>query len=173
MRYLLTSVAMVWLAGCATAQTNTPQIQGTGNWGAETNGLTCRVTTDRGEYTISEPVSVLVGVRNAGRQPVRFGMAEVHLTAIQGDRDKPPYFFSTTLHEFPEKTAPRDVFTLAPGEVCSRTVVVRPWGPTYSSIPAVASPGTMTIEALFVYRPDASSRGKAASSATIQFTAKK
>ena len=173
MRYLLSSMAVVCLVDFASAQTNAPQIRGTGDWGTVTNGLACRITTDRTEYRISETVSVLVEVKNAGQQPVTFGWAEVHLSAIQADRNKPPYFFSTTEHEFPEKNANGSAFTLAPGNVWSRTVVVKPWGPTHSSIPAVAGPGKMTIEGLFVYRPDASARGQSVSSAAKEFTAKK
>ncbi len=173
MRYLFSGIAIVCLAACATAQTNAPQIKGTGNWGAQTNGLVCRITTDRDEYTISEPVTVLIEVRNSGNQPISFGWAEVHLSAIQGNRDKPPYFFSTTLHEFPEKKPDGSTRTLAPGDLWTRTVVIKPWGPTLSSIPSVASAGKMTIEGSLVYRPDAGARGQSVSSAVKQFTAKK
>jgi hypothetical protein len=173
MRHLLIKIALVCLAGCATAQTNAPEIKGTGDWGAVTNGLACRITTDRDEYTIPEPVTVLVEVRNAGRQPVTFGWAEVHLSAIQGDRANPPYFFSTTMHEFPETQDDGRPRTLGPGEVWTRTVVVKPWGPTMSSIPSVAGPGKMTIDGMFVYRPDASARGQSVSSGVKEFMARR
>jgi hypothetical protein len=172
-KYLFISGAIACLAGCVAAQTDAPQIKGTGDWGALTNGLACRITTDRDEYTISEPVTVLLEVRNSGQQAITFGWAEVHLSAIQGDRNKPPYFFSTTLHEFPEKKDDGSVRTLVPGDVWTRTVVVKPWGPTHSSIPATAGPGKMTIEGLFVYRPDQSAGGQSLSSGTKEFTAKK
>ena len=147
-------------------------LTGSGEWGSVINGLKCRVTTDKREYRISEPVRVLVEVANAGPHPVTFGRAEIHLSAIQGDRDKFPYFFSTTLHEFPHKTESGNTLTLHPGKVWQKTVVVRPWGPTYGSSPSVASPGVMSIEARFVYRPDSTSAGQSVQSSVTTFEAK-
>ena len=171
MRTLLAVIAVAAVAGCATPQVSTVAITGSGDWGAESNGLRCRISLDRTEYRISEPVYVLVEVTNSGVRPVSFGWAEVRTHAIQGNRNKPPFFFSTSMHEFPEKGPSGGPFTLAPGQVWRKTVVIRPWGPTRSSIPSVAGPGTMTMDADFLYRPDSSSRGQSVSSSMRSFEA--
>ena len=173
MKSVFTIIIIVLLMGCPISKHELRMITGTGDWGSVTNGLKCRVTTDRQEYRISEPVRVLVEVFNAGSQPVSFGWAEVYLSAIQGDRENPPYFFSTTLHEFSYEAESGGTVTLNPGDVWQQTVVVRPWGPTYSSSPSVASPGTMTIEASFVYRPNSTEAGQSVQSSVTIFEAKK
>ena len=175
MRYPLAIITVALFVGCSPPKHESMEITGTGDWGSVTNGLKCRVTTDKQEYRISEPVSVLVEVTNVGPRPVTFGRAEVQLTAVQGDRKKPPYsyFFSTTLHEFPHKTESGNTLTLHPGKVWQKTVVVRPWGPTLSSSPSVAGPGTMTIEAIFVYGPNSASAGQSAQSSAKAFEVKK
>ena len=173
MKSVFTLIALVLLVGCVTSRPDASAITGTGDWGPVTNGLKCRVTTCRQEYKLSEPVRVLMEVVNSGTSPVSFGWAEVHLSAIQGDKDKPPYFFSTTMHEFPHKTEAGDLAALQPGTRWEKTIVIRPWGPTRSSSPSVASPGSMTLEGSFVYRPDSSSAGKSVASSAVTFEAKK
>jgi hypothetical protein len=173
MKYVFIGITFVCLVGCTTLKTNVQQIKGTGDWGAVTNGLSCRITTDRDEYTISEAVTVLVEVMNSGQKPVSFGWAEVHLSVVQGKRDTPLGFFSTTMHEFPEKKADGTPCTLVPGEIWTRTVAIKPWGPTRSSIPSVAGPGIMTIDGMFIYRTDSSSMGQSVRSGIKEFMAKK
>jgi len=173
MKSVLTFVSLLALVGCSHHVREAGPLTGSGEWGSVANGLKCRVTTDRQDYRISEPVRVLVEVASSGTHPISFGWAEVHLSAIQGDKQKPPYFFSTTLHEFPYKTESGENAALQPGDVWKKTVVIRPWGPTYSSLPSVASPGRMTLEASFVYRPDSSSAGQSVQSSTVTFQARK
>ena len=173
MKSVLTIITIMLLTGCPVSNHELRVITGTGDWGSVTNGLKCRVTTDKQEYRISEPVRVLIEVFNSGSQPVSFGWAEVHTSVIQGDREKPPYFFSTTMHEFSYEAEPGGSFTLNPGEVWQQTVVIQPWGPTLSSSPSVASSGSMTIEASFVYRPNSTEAGQSVQSSVTTFEAKK
>lgn len=170
MKSALAIVAVALLVGCEARKHKSNEITGTGDWGSVTNGLRCRVTTDKQEYRISEPVRVLVEVTNAGSRSVSFGWAEVWLSAFQGDRGA--HFFSTTMREFPQKTESGGTLTLNPGQVWQETVVVRPWGPTRSSSPSVAGPGMMTIHASFVYRPDSTSAGQSVQSSEKTFEAK-
>ena len=160
-------------AGCSHPVREASSLTGSGEWGSVVNGLKCRVTTDRQYYRLSEPVCVLVEVTNSGIRPISFGWAEVYLSVIQGDKQNPPYFFNTTLHEFPHKTKSGQNATLQPGDVWERTMVIHPWGPTYSSSPSVASPGGMTLEARFVYRQDSSSVGQSVQSAVVTFEVRK
>jgi hypothetical protein len=167
MKSVLTFIALVLLVGCSASSPDTNAIEGTGNWGLVTNGLKCRVTTDRQEYRISEPVRVLVEVVNSGTRAVSFGRAEVWLSAGQGG------FGSGTSHEYPQKEESGYPVTLQPDSRWEKTLIIHPWGPTYSSSPAVAAPGSMTLEAIFVYRPDSSSKAKFVKSSVVTFEAKK
>ena len=116
------------------------------------------MTTDRQEYRLSEPVRVLVEVVNSGTRPVSFGRAEVHLSARQGS------FGCGITSEFPQKEESGYPVTLQPGSRWEKTIIIHPWGPMLSCLPAVAAPGSMTLEASFVYRPDFSSKGKSVKS---------
>lgn len=146
---------------------------GSGDWGAVSNGLKCRVTTDRREYRISEPVHVLVEVANVGGSPVSFGCAEVQLAARQGDRKTPLGFFSGAMREFTEATQNGKPFVLSPDRVWKRAMILYPWGPTFSSNPVVASPGKMSIYGIVAFRPDTSGAGRSVQSSTKTFEAKK
>ncbi len=170
MKSVLAIITVALLVGCEARKHESKEITGTGDWGSVTNGLRCRVTTDKQEYRISEPVRVLVEVTNAGSRSVSFGWAEVHLSAFQGDRGA--HFFSTTMHEFPQKTESGATLTLNPGEVWQETVVVHPWGPTFGSSPSVAAAGMMKIFAIFVHRPDSASAKQTVQSSEKTFEAK-
>ncbi len=131
------------------------KIEGHGEWGPKTHGLTCRITTDRTEYTIGERIYILVEIKNNTDKPIALGLeplidtgkgdlsrqpAEIHITANQGD----PGFFSTTAAAFPKGTRlEARAVALMPGDTYSETVVRTPWGPTRSSIPVAAQPGEM------------------------------
>jgi hypothetical protein len=135
------------------------EIKGRGEWGPETLGLMCRITTDKAEYTIGDKVHILVEVKNNTDEPIALGLeplidtgkgdlsrqpAELHMTASQGD----PGFFSTTACRFPTGTnMAAKAVVLKPGETYSETVTRTPWGPTRSSMPATAQPGEMKLEA--------------------------
>lgn len=156
---LLTSALALTLAVSSSLGDDVPEIKGRGEWGRETLGLTCRITTDRTEYTIGEKVYILVEIKNNTDKPIALGLeplidtgkgnlsrqpAEIHMTANQGD----PGFFSTTAAVFPKGTrSEARAVALKPGETYSETVVRTPWGPTFSSIPAAAQPGEMKLVA--------------------------
>jgi hypothetical protein len=140
-----------------------PNIEGRGEWGPETLGLRCRVTTDKSAYKIGESVRVLVEVQNMTDKSVALGLepllqigkknqfsrqlAELHLSFSQGSDGKLG-FFSTHHITFPRglKSEAR-ALVVEPKGTFTEVVTVTPWGPTLSSDPSEPVPGRMTLNA--------------------------
>jgi hypothetical protein len=140
-----------------------PKIVGRGEWGPTRLGLSCRVTTDRADYEIGDPVHVFVEVRNLTDRPIALGLepllqvgrdgrlsrqsAEVHLSFTQEAAGKSG-FFSTYHVSFPRGTGSEARAVVVPPKgTYSEVVTRRPWGPTFGSAPNVAQPGGMTLTA--------------------------
>ena len=134
--------------------------KGHGDWSQSIQGVSCRVTPDKTEYTLGEPVRVLVEVRNEIDMPIALGLeplievdkegrlcrqqAEIGLTFSQGS----PGFFATYSITFPKgKGSEARAVVIEPKGTFSEIITTSPWGPTFSSGPSTAQSGIMVLQA--------------------------
>ena len=138
-----------------------PEIMGRGDWGEETMGLACRVTTDRTEYAIGEEAHVLVEVENRTDKPIALGLeplvenrdgelirqpANISITLDQCDKGQAGFFHGGLL-QFPSGTkSGAKAISLGPSKAHSEVFVRQPWGPCYGCLPSTAQPGRMTLQ---------------------------
>jgi hypothetical protein len=159
--------------------------QGYGDWSRSTQGVCCRATPDKTEYALGEPVRVLIEVRNETDSPIALGLeplievdkegrlfrqpAEIGLTFSQGIQG----FFATYSITFPKGNGSEArAVVIEPKATFSEIITTTPWGPTYSSIPSTAQPGTMALKASLRQFLSPDLKKTAVDSPTVTFTLK-
>jgi hypothetical protein len=184
----MTYTTILFLTVYSVSAKGSPTITGKGDWGTESAGLVCRITTDKDQYVIGDQVHILVEVSNRTDSAIALGLeplidmrngdlsrqpAEIHTHFTQEENGQLGYF-CTGVAPFPTgtKTEAKAV-VVEGGKTYSAMIPRTPWGPSYGCSPSEAQPGLMKLSITIFQYPSGDLKRMEFKSPQSEFTVKK